>query len=80
MYFRFTKLDQISKKTQESLEDRGLNVKLAAEASFAGPGSASVGIEGSSKTKDAKKYEKSIESSKVITIGSRLPEDGKALT
>ena len=53
LYCRYTKLDEISKKTQESLEDRGLNVKLAAEASFAGHGSASVGLEGSRMSKDA---------------------------
>ena len=70
-------MDQISKKKQEDLEKNGFNVKMAAEASISGLGSASSSSEFGMTTEDTKKYEESIESSKVVTIGSKLPEDGE---
>lgn len=67
----------MSKKTQEDLQKNGLNLKMAAEASIEGLGSASSSSEFALNTEDTKKYQESIESSKVVTVGSKLPEDGK---
>ena len=67
----------MSKKTQEDLQKDGFNMKMAAEASIAGLGSASSSSEFGLTTEDTKKYQESIESTKVVTIGSRLPQDGK---
>ena len=67
----------MSKKKQEDLQKDGFNVKMAAEASISGLGSASSSSEFGMTTEDTKKYEESIESSKIVTIGSKLPEDGE---
>ena len=75
--FRFTKLDQMSKKKLEDLQKNGFDIKLAAEASITDVGSASTSSEFSITTEDKKKYEDSVESSRIITVGTRLPENGK---
>ena len=67
----------MSKKTQEELQKNGFDIKLASEASISEVGSASTSSEFSITTEDKQKYEKSIESSKIVTIGTRLPQDGK---
>ena len=66
----------MSKKTQEDLQKNGFNLKRAAEVSVVGLGSASTSAEFGISTEDKKKYEESIESTKLVTVGSRLPENG----
>ena len=70
----------MSKKKQEDLEKNGFNFKRAAEASIVGLGSVSSSAEIGMTTEDTKKYEESIENSKIVTVGSKLPEDGKILS
>ena len=78
LYFqRYTKLDEISKRTKEKLEKNGINVKFAAEASVPGLGSASSSREFAITTEDKKNYENSIEHTRIVTTGSHLPADGK---
>ena len=67
----------MSKKTQEDLQKNGFNLKTAAEASITGLGSASSSTEFGLTTEDTKKYQQSVENTKVVTVGSKLPEDGK---
>ena len=67
----------MSKKTEEELHKNGFNLKLAAEASINGLGSASTSSEFGVTTEDTKKYQDSIETTKIVTIGTKLPEDGK---
>ena len=69
----------MSKKTQEDLQKNGFNLKRAAEVSVPGLGSASTSTEFGISTEDSKKYEESVESTKIVTIGSKLPEDGKII-
>ena len=69
----------MSKKKLEELQKNGFDIKLAAEASITDVGSASTSSEFGITTEDRKKYEDSLESSRIITIGTRLPEDGKVL-
>ena len=75
--FSFTRLDQMSKKTQEELHKNGFNLKLASEASITGLGSASSSSEFGVTKADTDKYRESIETTKIVTIGTKLPEDGK---
>ena len=70
-------MDEISKSTKEKLEKDGINLKFAAEASVVGLGSASSSREFGITNEEKEKYEKSVESSTVVTTGSKLPEDGK---
>ena len=73
---RFTRLDELSKKSQEKLQKDGVNVMLAAEASVVGLGSAKTSSETSVSKEESEKYQKSLENTKIVTIGSKLPEDG----
>ena len=66
----------MSKKTQEDLQKNGFNLKRAAEVSVVGLGSASTSSEFGISTEDKKKYEEAVESTKIVTVGSKLPEDG----
>lgn len=67
----------MSKKKQENLQQNGVNLKTASEASIVGLGSVSTGYEVGVSNKDTEKYTESIEDTKVVTIGSKLPEDGR---
>lgn len=49
---------------------------MAAEASLAGLGSVSSSSEFGITKEESEKYEKSIQSTKIVTIGSKLPDDG----
>lgn len=51
---------------------------MAAEASMVGVGSVSSSREFGITNEDTKKYEESVQSTKIVTIGSRLPEKGKS--
>ena len=74
---RFTKLQEISKETQEKLKEQGIDIKTTASVS-AGPigkGSAEAELKVTNDQKD--KFEKAVEQTKIVTLGSRPPKDGE---
>ncbi|XP_065054736.1 perforin-like protein 1 [Rhopilema esculentum] len=73
---RYAKLQIISKSNQEKLSKSGIDVKFAAEASAAGIGSAKAEFQFKVDEEQKNKFEKSVETTKTVTIGSRPPANG----
>ena len=71
-----TKLQEISKKSQEKLQQDGVDIKRSAEASVAGLGSLKTDNQFKIDTKSTKKFEESVESTEYVTVGSKPPADG----
>ena len=55
----------------------GIDIKLAAEASATGIGKLSTDNQLKITRENTEKFEKSVESTRVVTIGSKPPSDGK---
>ena len=69
-------MQELSKRTQEKLQKEGIDVKVSAEVSAAGVGSLSASAEVQKNKENKEKFEKSVENTKVVTVGSKPPSDG----
>ena len=67
----------MSKERREDLKKDDFSINTAAEASVFGLGSVSKSYEFGTTTEDSKKYQNSVDSTRIVTIGSKLPENGK---
>ena len=77
MLFRLNKLQEISKKNQEKMQKDGIDVKRSASLSAAGIGSISTDNQFKTDRTNTEKFERAVENTKIVTVGSRYPSDGK---
>ena len=74
---RYTSLQEISKSSKEKMQKDGIDIKGAASASALGQGSLESEKQIKVDRQSVEKFEKAVERTRVSTVGSKPPRDGR---
>ncbi len=76
---RFTKLQEISKEKLEELKEQGIDIKTAASVSAGSLGKGDPKLDVKVTKKQTDKFDKAVEQTTIVTIGSKPPADGESV-